>query len=185
MSRGTERTHSPYLSEPERLADVIAAIHAMGSYKFYKLTFARWSERISGSEDDAAHWEGVFREHPEFFRLDGERAKASLVWRRQFPRRFDVAAGKIVTAAGDRRGVNLEDMAPTRANLRAVDERLSREPLGSDEIKILIDAAIDLHSRALEAKKESRWWFPLLVAVLAAVASFSGAVLAAFIKSGP
>jgi hypothetical protein len=184
MSRGHERTQSPYLSEPDRLADVIAAIQALGSYKFYKLTFARWSERISGSEDDAAHWERVFKDHPEFFRLDGDRAKASLVWRRQFPRRFDVDAGKIITAADDARDGDHDDIEATRANLRAVDERLSREPLSSDEIKILIDAAIDLHSRALEAKKESRWWFPLMVAVLAAVASFSGAVLAAFIKGG-
>jgi hypothetical protein len=33
-------SESPYLPNSGRLADVIAAIQAMGTYKFYKLTFA-------------------------------------------------------------------------------------------------------------------------------------------------
>jgi hypothetical protein len=59
-------------------------------YKFYKLPFEGWSDRIFGDKSHAEHWRKVFEEHPEFFRLDGERQRASLVWRRQYPKRFHV-----------------------------------------------------------------------------------------------
>ncbi len=80
---------NPYLKE-HRLADVIAAITALGTYKFYKLDFKGWSRRISGTAKDPAHWQLVFKEHPEFFRVNSGDNKASLVWRRQFPRNYDV-----------------------------------------------------------------------------------------------
>jgi len=35
---------SPYISNPERLADVIAAIQAMSKYKYYKLDFSSWAD---------------------------------------------------------------------------------------------------------------------------------------------
>ena len=74
---------SPYLDkEGRRLADVIAAIQAMGTYKFYKLDFEGWAERITANPNQAPYWKNLFEEHPEFFRLDGERERASLVWRR-------------------------------------------------------------------------------------------------------
>lgn len=82
--------NNPYLDNPQRLADVIAAIQVMGTYKFYKLTFKVWADRIEGDESHAGHWKTVFEDHPEFFRLDTEREKASLLWRRQYPRRYHV-----------------------------------------------------------------------------------------------
>lgn len=69
--------NSPYLNEPNRLAEVISAIQAMGNYKFYKLDFEGWADRISGEKNKAEHWKQVFVEHPEFFRLDAERMKVS------------------------------------------------------------------------------------------------------------
>ena len=41
---------SPYLRDPNRLGDVIAAIQAMSTYKFYKLSFAGWADRMSADE---------------------------------------------------------------------------------------------------------------------------------------
>ncbi len=84
------KTSSPYLSHPQRLADVIAAIQVMATYKFYKLGFEEWADRISADTSKSAYWKAIFEEHPEFFRLNGEKTKASLVWRRQFPRRYHV-----------------------------------------------------------------------------------------------
>src|SRR5664279_3256422 len=81
---------SPYLREVGRLGDVVAAIQAMATYKFYKLDFEGWADRISADKSRAGHWERVFEQHAEFFRLDGERKRASLVWRRQYPKRFNV-----------------------------------------------------------------------------------------------
>ena len=83
-------TKSPYTKNPQRLADVIAAIQAMGIYEFHMCSFARWARNISGDEAQATHWRTVFEEHPEFFRLDTERKLASLVWRRQLPKWFHV-----------------------------------------------------------------------------------------------
>lgn len=78
---------SPYLREHNRLGDVIAAIQAMATYKYYKLEHAEWADRLVADKTQADKWKTIFIEHPEFFRLDSAREKASLVWRRQFPKR--------------------------------------------------------------------------------------------------
>ncbi len=39
---------SPCIDNQNRLADVIAAIQAMGVYKFHMRTFEEWAEGISG-----------------------------------------------------------------------------------------------------------------------------------------
>src|SRR5688500_18588789 len=83
-----QRSESACLNDPGRLGDVVAAIQAMGTYKFYKLPFDGWADRISGDSSKGDHWKTVFLEHPEFFRFDSKREKASLVWRRQYPKRF-------------------------------------------------------------------------------------------------
>lgn len=137
---------SPYLRHPNRLADVIAAIQVMAVYKFYKLDFAGWSDRVCGSEADADHWRTVFTEHPEFFRLDSARERASLVWRRQHPKAHDVDTGHPISKQE-------YDALP-----EARRARISRTPLTSAEISTLLQTATNLHSRALEAKKETRWW---------------------------
>ena len=41
---------SPYTKDTNRLADVIAAIQVMASYKFYKTDFGEWSNRIVGDQ---------------------------------------------------------------------------------------------------------------------------------------
>ena len=137
---------SPYLKNHERLADVIAAIQTMGTYKYYKLTFAKWSDRISGDESNADCWKQVFLDHPEFFRLDSARERASLVWRRQHQKRFNVDTESKITKE---EYFELND---------SEKKRISRNPLTSDEIATLVNTAIDLHSRALEGEKDSRWW---------------------------
>jgi hypothetical protein len=70
---------SPYIESQHRLADVIAAIQAMGVYRFHMRTFYEWSESISGDRSKAEYWRRIFDEHPEFFRLDTTRKLASLV----------------------------------------------------------------------------------------------------------
>ena len=49
------------------------------------------------------------------------------------------------------------------ATTDAQKTRISRTPLGRTEISTLIQTAIDLHARALEHKRELRWWVPVLV----------------------
>jgi hypothetical protein len=98
LSREILMSKSPYLRDPKRLGDVIAAIQAMATYKFYKLPFAGWADRISADESQAEYWKLLLLEHREFFRLDSAQERASLVWRRQFLKRYDVDRDRELTA---------------------------------------------------------------------------------------
>jgi len=157
---------SPYLTDSRRLGDVIAAIQAMATYKFYKLPFEGWADRIAADASSSEKWKRVFLEHPEFFRLDTKKEKASLVWRRQFPKRYDVDTEKVLTS--------------TEYSALSTDEKLrvSRIPLSSSDIKALVDTAVNLHSRALEHQKDKRWW----VALASAVGGLAGSLLGALFK---
>jgi hypothetical protein len=161
------RTALPYLKNPNRLADVIAAIQAMGTYKFYKLTFQDWADRISGDSGQAEYWKQVFQEHPEFFRLDFAREKASLVWRRQYPKRFDVDSEKTLSR---------DEFYSMSAEQK---QRVSRVPLSAEDIRALIDTAINMHARSLEQRKDKRWW----LALASAIGGLVGAVVGALIKA--
>jgi len=147
---------SPYLKEATRLADVIAAIQVMGTYKFYKLDFAAWADRICGQDTQADHWKAVFKDHPEFFRLDQSRKKASLAWRRTRQKLYNVdTEEKITRRAFDQLSVKER-------------ERISRSPLSSEDIGTLLNTAVELHSRALAHQREQRWWVTVVVTLLVA-----------------
>lgn len=149
--------NSPYLNEPTRLAAIISAIQVMGTYKFYKLDFSGWADRISGDANQAGHWKKVFEEHPEFFRLDAGRGRASLVWRRTYPKLYDV---------------DLEGKISRDQFFKLSDEqkaRISRSPLTNSDISTLISAAIQLHSRALEQQQDKRWWISGVVGLLGVI----------------
>ena len=158
-------TSSPYLADANRLADVIAAIQAMATYKFYKLSFEDWADRMSADKSQATRWKAIFEQHPEFFRLDSAREKASLVWRRQFPKRYSVDLGRVLT------NDEYEQMSDQERL------RVSRIPLAASDIKTLIDTAVNLHNRALEHQKDRRWWVALASAIGALIGSVVGAVL--------
>jgi len=151
---------NPYLKN-NRLADVIAGITALGTYKFYKLGFEGWADRISGSKAKAEYWKTVFKEHPEFFRISAEGDKASLVWRRQFPKTYHVDQKKDLPL-------------PEGAKSHDDNERISRRPLEPSEITALISIATNLHDRALEQHKAGKWWIPILTAILALIGGLIG-----------
>jgi hypothetical protein len=158
---------NPYLNDG-RLGDVIAAITVLGTYKFYKLEVARWTARITGSSDDADRWRTVFQEHPEFFRRTSEGDKVSLVWRRQFPRNFDVDAEP--------------EHEPDHEVEGLTESRISRRPLTPSEVAELIGVAIKLHDRALEQEKARAWWLPLAAAGLSLLSVVTGAILTAWLR---
>ena len=146
-------TKSPYLKDG-RLAKVIASIQVMGVYKFYKLDFKAWADRIYGDESLAVDCKLVFTEHPEFFRLDQTRSNASLVWRRTLHKSYNVDTEDYLTPA-EYIALNDKDK-----------KRVSRKPLSDEDINLLIEAAIKLHESALKSKSEKRWWIgPSLVII--------------------
>lgn len=167
------KANSPYIKNEHRLADVIAAIQTLGTYRYYKMDFGGWADRICGDEKRAEHWAVVFREHPEFFRLDASRQKASLVIRRQHSKQFNVDTHAL--------------LSKDEFNALTNDEKkkISRSPLSAEEISTLINTAVLLHARAIEHERNMRWWLPLLVAVFSAVLAFLGAVVGGFLKLQP
>jgi hypothetical protein len=158
---------SPYL-KPGRLPDIIAAIQALATYKYYKLEFSRWSERLSADGSRAEHWKAVFEQHPEFFRLDTKRERASLVWRRQLPKLFDVVSMKAISR---------DDYAKLDVSQH---KDISRVPMEPKEITALIDVAVKLYGQALESKRETRWW---ITPVVAAGSVVLGAIIGGVLRS--
>ncbi|MCK5747837.1 MAG: hypothetical protein KAH44_16585 [Oricola sp.] len=154
---------SPYVSDERRLAEVIAAIQTLGTYRFYKMDFKGWADRISGDESLAGHWEKIFKEHPEFFRLDASRKQASLVIRRQHSKLFNVDTHAEITKDG------------FKALCEEDKQRISRSPLSPEEISTLINTAVLLHARAIEHKRNLRWWIPILIALITTAGGFAGA----------
>ncbi|WP_108882338.1 N-carbamoyl-L-amino acid amidohydrolase [Anderseniella sp. Alg231-50] len=153
---------NPYL-KAGRLADVIAAITALGNYPYYKLSFDKWAEKIVNDPGQAGKWQAVFAEHPEFFRISGD--KASLVWRRQFRKLFHTKhMGEVTREEFD-------------AMSQEEKERISRRPLSSGELGTLIETTVNLHQRALEQKVASRYWIPLATASLAFLGSLVGGLI--------
>lgn len=159
---------SPYIANKNRLADVISAIQAMAVSPFHMCSFEQWSKNITGVTTSADHWKKIFEDHPEFFRLDSTRTLASLVWRRQFPKQYHVDLG---------RQISDEEFKVLPSEKR---DRLTRGPLSPADIKTLIDAAINLHSTAVELRREGRWWAQALIT---AAAGLVGAVLGAWLKA--
>jgi hypothetical protein len=123
---------------------------------------------FSADKGLAEHWRQVFQDHPEFFRLDQGRKKASLVWRRQFPKRYSVDT---LNTISDEEYEQMDDQQK---------DRISRGPLSDSDIKTLIDTAINLHSRALEAQKHQQWYRPIL---LQAGAGLLGALIGVGLSS--
>jgi hypothetical protein len=162
-----DSNESPYLTNPNRLADVLAAIQTMGTYRFYKLDFEGWADRISGDTKWAEHWRTVFVQHPEFFRIDRTGTKASLVWRRQHPKLFHVDEDRKLSKQ------QFLDLSPEQK------QRVSRIALSAGDIQSLLKTAIDLHARAVEQQRERRWWMPLMTALAALFGSLFGATLRA------
>ena len=136
----------PYTENRNRLADVIAAIQVMAVYKFYKRSFAGWADRICGDEAQGDYWKEIFQEHPEFFRIDSTGKNASLVWRRSHQKLYDV---------DKEHQISREEYRELSPDQKA---RISRAPLTNADISALVGTAINLHSREIEHKKDSRWW---------------------------
>ncbi len=153
---------SPYLADADRLADVVAMLQVMGTYKFASREVDKWTESLGRPPLSATNWRQVFEQHPEFFRIrDG---LVSLVWRRASERLYDTVTGKEITR--------------TEADALSEDarEKLSRAPLTPEQVTSLIEVAIKLQTQAISRRQELRWWVPVLVGAI-------GVAIGALLKS--
>jgi hypothetical protein len=137
---------SPYLDSPNRLADILAAIQVMGSYPLATRNESKWQEKL-GSPLSAPSWVTVFEKHPEFFRVNDE-GGITLRWRHGYDRIFRTT---------DQREL-------LRAELDALSEEdrkeLTRKPLTEAQIETLLNAASELHTRAIAYAQERKWLSP-------------------------
>jgi hypothetical protein len=142
------------------LADVVAAIQFMSMNERSSLRPEDWAEGISGDRAKAGDWQRVFEEHPEFFRRSPNyEGHYALIWRRATPRLFFRKESRMLSQA--------EFDALSDPDKRFV----SRPRVPDQEVKTLIDIAIELHAKAREQHTDWRWWVPI-------VASFFGSLIA-------
>jgi len=149
---------SPYLANPRRLSDVIAAIQLMGTFKYASRTVEKWNETIGRKPLSESNWMVVFEQHPEFFLL--KRNYASLIWRRSREKNYDTINGK---------EINMIDVK------KLTDEekkKFSRKPLNSKQIQTLINAAVQMHTAAISQQKDKRWWIPMLASLMGVIIGF-------------
>ena len=155
-----------------RLADVIAAVQVMAAAKRPESKIKDWAYEFDRNRDadTVDRWTSVFQDHREFFliyRLPPEQdLKAALRWRYAF-KNFDADSGKEYTPE------QIKLLSPKQRDL------LTSKPLEGDQIQTLLNTAIGLHARAMEELRESRWWIPVLAAILGFFGGMAGVILAA------
>ena len=159
------RKSSPYIANPKRLADLIAAIQVLGTYRFASRRIEKWENRLGRTPVSAPTWSTVFSEHPEFFTAQGE--IISLVWRRSRERNYDTHTRQLLPRD--------EAMELSEQEAEDNEKRLSRPPLDSSEVSKLVDIAISLHEREIRHQQERRWWITAVIAVVGLIISVSGA----------
>lgn len=158
---------SPYLTNPHRLADILAALQVMGTYSWASSEVDKWEQRL-GKPASTENWRVIFDEHPEFFRTDDK--GVTVRWRYGNHRNFD----------GDR---NCELKAEEIAALpNEKKDKLTRKPLTSEQIETLMKTAIELHNRAIAHSQEHRWMTPLLFTLLGVVITVAAQILVVFLK---
>lgn len=153
---------SPYLEHQARLADVIAALQVMSTYKFASRHTPDWEKSIGRAPLSSETWGSVFLEHPEFFRVKDE--WASLVWRRASEKLFDTHGG---------REISKEEFDKLLEDQR---RKISRAPLSAEQTTALVEVAIKLQTQAISRRSELRWWLPVLIGAI-------GIAIGALIKS--
>jgi hypothetical protein len=167
-----QRVKSPYL-KPGRLQDILAAIQTMAIYRKYRRSAGEWARLISGNKTKSVHWIEIFNDHPEFFRpSETYPGFYALVWRRATDDRFHTGLGRV--------------LLPAEIALLSIRDRkryLTRAPVPEVHIKTLMDAAIDLHQRAVDEYRDRRWWItPVIGLIATTVGAFIGAIAGARFK---
>ena len=161
----------PYL-QPGRLQDVIAALTALGTYRCYKIDYEKCAEKIANKPEDAEKWKAILTQHPEFFR-DSDGLRVSLIWRRQFQKRYSPDLQD---------ELRFDDYSKLSNQEKT---RLSRRPLNALELTSLIKLAVELHTRALDEEKTAKWWVPLMQGALGIAGVLIGVLVTALLKSTP
>lgn len=170
---------APYTKNPRRLQDVIAAIQLLGTYPWHNSDIGVWVDRLEPPskktpherESTIRHWSAVFRQHPEFFRVDENSGRIALRWRLAYDPSYDPRQRKELSEAEISLNPHMD---------------LSRRPLRSDQITTLLTTVIQLHSAEISRQQEKRWLLSSLLTVLGAIlGGLLGALVGVAKKGAP
>lgn len=144
-----QEPESPYVTRQHRLADIIAALQVMGTYRYSARSVESWGELLGEKPRSAETWLEVFNEHPEFFRAGvDDDGLHTLALRRAQPRVYNTKTNEEITVA------QFKEL-PTEER-----PKISRRPLTSPQITSLVEVAVKLQSQAFARRQELRWWVP-------------------------
>ena len=180
-----------YLEE-NRLANVIAAIQAMGVADRPSGTLNRWVAELEASEEltsnqldqspikfaERKKWQTVFEQHPEFFKTYTLRGEPRVLLRWRY-------SESIKTEANDApNGKNQADKNKNDDGTAAPSK-----PLNADQIQVLINTAIEMHAKEVAGERSPDKFRPLLMATIGAgLGTLAGGVvilLLGLLHSGP
>src|SRR3954447_21927740 len=147
-----------YLEE-NRLANVIAAIQAMGVADRPSGTLNRWVAELEASEEltseqldqspikfaERKKWQTVFEQHPEFFKTYTLRGEQRVLLRWRYSESIKTEAN------GAPNGKNNGDKNP--ANKADDGAAPPSKPLNADQIQVLINTAIEMHAREVTGER--------------------------------
>ena len=169
----SSKARSPYLSNPHRVADILAAIQVFGSHRWDSREMKDWKENLGDAPQSGSSWEEVLAEHPEFFGVyigkEDKKTYHYLRLRRAYERTIDPDTLRELTD---------KDIKELRDKGAFYTTKLARKALAASQVEALMKTAIELQVRAAALEDRTRWWLPLAAAAL----GFIGALLGSFIK---
>jgi hypothetical protein len=166
--------------EKDRLANVIAAIQAMGVADQPSGTLNRWVAELEASEEltseqldqspvkfaERKKWQIVFEQHPEFFKSYALRGEPRVLLRWRY-------AESIKNEANG--AANGKDSDDDEAGSNTAPPG---KPLSADQIQVLINTAIEMHAKELASEQNPDKFRPLLMAIVgAALGTVAGGII--------
>jgi hypothetical protein len=167
---------SHYL-EPDRLANLIAAIQILGVSDRDSGTLNRWVAELESSEEltseqidhapikyaERKKWATVFEQHPEFFKTYTLRGEQHVLLRWRYAQSINVKlkSGEDAASEDGNQPKDADEVADDAANDAA-------KPLTAEQIQVLIKTAIELHDREAASIRTPDRISPFLLATVGA-----------------
>jgi hypothetical protein len=198
--------------EKDRLANVIAAIQAMGVADRPSGTLNRWVAELEAGEERTSEqleqspikfaerkkWQTVFEQHPEFFKSYTLRGEPRVLLRWRYAESLKSEANGAANGKHSQnhsQGKDKKDKDEEEGEDEAGRNEAGRnteppgKPLSPDQIQVLINTAIEMHAKELAGEQNPDKFRPLLMAVVgAALGTVAGGViilLIGLLQSGP
>jgi hypothetical protein len=192
--------------EKDRLANVIAAIQAMGVADRPSGTLNRWVAELEGSEEltseqleqspkfaERKKWQTVFEQHPEFFKSYTLRGEPRVLLRWRYAESLKSEANGAANGKDSQKDSE-EDDGEDEPKDKPKDKPVSKteppsKPLSADQIQVLINTAIEMHAKEVAGEQNPDKFRPLYMAIIgAALGTVAGGIiilLIGLIQSGP